>query len=981
MVGRFNSRKDPNYRDTEADDRRPTEWVCSDRGKTEGCSRVFHVQEEYIEHIKVKKSAGGNCPDRRVSRFCRDEGSIRGCGKEFNRLDAYQEHINIRNKTRDRRCPELGPEVRSREEAGVKAELRPGPLYSGDVVEVDIADSPEYVAPGSPVSPPSSSALVTPSFSGITSEKAASPDRSVSPPPCDPLNPVSVRDDGVILIQPSSLPDLVTSSNPGPSFKIRIPSSRPVEKEPTAPSAGEPGKLDVTPVNRTGDSDVAPCTPLMGNVSSAMTGASPVAESTPKTLSVATAEKASIKEDVPVTHPTPVQDLVTDADAKCVQSDLSSVKGNIMSDKGPSSAKESEKEKRGKFKLPSCFADANEISSPSTLSSLDKVSAKRKSQDDEMELLLDKKKRSQILKKNPIVNEQPSPKEPEVLTVSTSTSVDDSQEAAELKNEVVLNVETYLSSSSQKQEEIKTSQPPKLSFGPPAASKKVIHKPTNTSPRENVPSKVSSSPVKTKKIPEKKKLLSNEKKLEKATVKASKKSEIVKPARKNCSQEKSKKSHKRSKEKSNDKEPKLFETDQMPKKSIKKPPLKTGNLLEEIQSKEEVPSKHVDESGNDQYNEEATLDDLLADDDEELEKEKPNEKDVTEDEIMERIDALFMSTESTKTIHPTEDKDADNPSSILETLDSSNKAQNTDQSVREIVMQALEETNSSEDTGPAPKPMVTDDQTDYNLIKPEHLLPSESTVSPDKVVVKFSGDDAPEMVSIDPDDRDVDSSYEPPVKVTPNTSVSPLCKRIMEKESEVHFSRDETNRSSEVEESLEKDDSPGHMDVEHSSDRETEVAISTSHVYSSTLTEAQKTKESSDVEESLERGGKDDDSGNSNVDVEASSSDGETEVASEGPLSPSKGHISTLREALLDTDEDLEEETEDEEDEDYCELVWGKDSCSVCPSCQKVLTMKETNVSINLVDSSYIITCSSCSQKIVIRNLLSDRQKALLYSN
>lgn len=56
----------------------------------------------------------------------------------------YIEHIKVRKMTWARHCPELGPELKSREEK-VKRNLRPGPLYSGDVVELDIVDSPEYV--------------------------------------------------------------------------------------------------------------------------------------------------------------------------------------------------------------------------------------------------------------------------------------------------------------------------------------------------------------------------------------------------------------------------------------------------------------------------------------------------------------------------------------------------------------------------------------------------------------------------------------------------------------------------------------------------------------------------------------------------------------------------------------------------------------------------------------------------------------------
>ena len=148
MVGRFNSKKDPKYRDT-GEDNRIQEWVCLDRGpRIKGCNRVFHVQKDYSDHITTRRMNGNICPDIKVVKICRDEGSIRGCGQEFNRLEAYQEHIKVRNKTMNRRCPGLGPEVREEE---VKTEqLRPVPLNTGEVMEVDIPNSPEYVAPESP---------------------------------------------------------------------------------------------------------------------------------------------------------------------------------------------------------------------------------------------------------------------------------------------------------------------------------------------------------------------------------------------------------------------------------------------------------------------------------------------------------------------------------------------------------------------------------------------------------------------------------------------------------------------------------------------------------------------------------------------------------------------------------------------------------------------------------------------------------------
>ena len=69
---------------------------------------------------------------------------------------------------------------------------------------------------------------------------------------------------------------------------------------------------------------------------------------------------------------------------------------------------------------------------------------------------------------------------------------------------------------------------------------------------------------------------------------------------------------------------------------------------------------------------------------------------------------------------------------------------------------------------------------------------------------------------------------------------------------------------------------------------------------------------------------------------------------------------------------------DDEEDEEECyELVFGKDSCTACPGCNTTLS-RNWNVSINIVDFSYIVTCTACNKRIVIRNLFSERQKKAL---
>ena len=218
----------------------------------------------------------------------------------------------------------------------------------------------------------------------------------------------------------------------------------------------------------------------------------------------------------------------------------------------------------------------------------------------------------------------------------------------------------------------------------------------------------------------------------------------------------------------------------------------------------------------------------------------------------------------------------------------------------------------------------------------DHPSTSESTTTLDKVVVQFSGEEAPEIVSMDTDDHDVDSSYEPSLVLSPNSSVCHLVNRIMDKESEFLFSRDETIISSEVEESFGKGDmNPSHTNVELDlSDRETGV---------------------------------------NNV------SDRSQDTL---PL-PSPVHYRTLREALKDSDAETEPETEpeDEEEEDSIELVHGKDAIDSCPSCQAALSMVQGQISINIADFSYIVTCSDCCKRITIRNMISEKQKALLLFN
>ena len=62
-------------------------------------------------------------------------------------------------------------------------------------------------------------------------------------------------------------------------------------------------------------------------------------------------------------------------------------------------------------------------------------------------------------------------------------------------------------------------------------------------------------------------------------------------------------------------------------------------------------------------------------------------------------------------------------------------------------------------------------------------------------------------------------------------------------------------------------------------------------------------------------------------------------------------------------------------------LIYGEDDCTKCPRCKTALNLKDGNASINVVDFSYIVNCSGCLKRIHIRNMISDRQKALLQTS
>ena len=213
---------------------------------------------------------GRNCPDyNKEVRECRDEGSIKGCGRKFDILEGYQDHIRLRNRDKDRICPG----ARS-DQVKTEAETR-SRIYSGPTVEIDLADSPEY----RPVESPPSISNQTPDQLEPESRKDSSPERAVSPPPCDEDEVVmDVNDDGIILISsgPSHLPDIVTSINKHeiqiegedgelkPFKPIRIPKKLPCNTETS------PKDSDISPQEKSEDlsSDSTYQKPGIGQLSS-----------------------------------------------------------------------------------------------------------------------------------------------------------------------------------------------------------------------------------------------------------------------------------------------------------------------------------------------------------------------------------------------------------------------------------------------------------------------------------------------------------------------------------------------------------------------------------------------------------------------------------------------------------------------------------------------------------------------------------------
>ena len=435
-VGRFNSRMDPKFNDAKTHSNK-FEEVCKDRGLGKGCGRVFHNQDEYIEHIKERKKIENknNCPELVKNRVCKDEGTIKGCGRTFDKLEAYQEHIRVRNKTPNRRCPGIAgsQNTQDRNRETVKTECRSA-VYTGPSVTIDISESPEYVAPGSPlssntpsppenmnvepVSPPSSlaptysspmPAPVSPptSVASETRKTPESEERPVSPPPCDQDN-VTVRDDGVILI-PNLLPDIVTSA---------IVDDTP-EKVPRVPREGSPKRIFLPPkpktvVSTTSKEDVANksvtvlaevegqrSTTPPEQVSKSMVGGEKEveAQSSPKLLTTVDESVGRQKEKIfgessdqephEVSNPMSHQKVSSDSTPKNVD------KSNVINSASGSGRKE-------KVKLPSSFFTEDDLTPAVTVMETGmKPSEKRKRMDDEMELLLDKKQRSKFIKKVP----------------------------------------------------------------------------------------------------------------------------------------------------------------------------------------------------------------------------------------------------------------------------------------------------------------------------------------------------------------------------------------------------------------------------------------------------------------------------------------------------------------------------------------------------------------------------------------------------
>ena len=369
----------------------PTIYTCRNRGIHKGCGLSFEIQDDYIKHIAVRNANDGNCPDLIETNLANppppQEKSPGGAGPKT-------------------RTTGLASSTQS-QSATHRA------LYTGPVVEVDLSKSPDHhraeVEVHAPPLPPRESPvaeLLNPSI--VTSTALRHPqeqspgdticlfvdDRPVSPPTCGlDEEEVSIMGDVVLIHNPVSKtiagdigPDSVDSNlaedgsikkillplrvertpsektcpNPQPSF-IKNNQSFDVQDSHSLPDVRDPIKgsiLEEMDPNRTASNPSL----SMDSLSEPMTGAVPDSdcESTPRQE-----------------HRTAAMDTSSDAGAA-------------------ETATGKTQRKKPRITLPAFMTDVEVNSSKESEEGKCNTSKKKRSVD-EMEILLDKRKREQYL--------------------------------------------------------------------------------------------------------------------------------------------------------------------------------------------------------------------------------------------------------------------------------------------------------------------------------------------------------------------------------------------------------------------------------------------------------------------------------------------------------------------------------------------------------------------------------------------------------
>ena len=375
----------------------PTIYTCRNRGIRKGCGQSFEIQDDYLKHIADRSANDGNCPDIEDTKLANppppQEKSPGGGGPKTRT-------IGVASSTQPQSATHRA-------------------LYTGPVVEVDISKSPDHppaeadVHAPSPLPPRESESPVEelPNPLVVTSTAIRHPqeqspgdsicleedDRPVSPPPCGfDEEEVSILGDVVFVHNPvcktiaaDTLPDSCDSNLTvdGSVKKIMLPPKvgrMPSEKtfpnlQPSSVKKNEsfdrkptlvPPKvrdnalkgsiLEEMDPNRTASTPSL----SMDNLSEPMTGAAPdfVCESTPRQSDTMPA-------------------MDTSSDAGSAESETATGKTQ---------------RKKPRMSLPAFLTDV-EVNSSKDSEEGKCNTSKKKQSDDEMEILLDKRKREQFL--------------------------------------------------------------------------------------------------------------------------------------------------------------------------------------------------------------------------------------------------------------------------------------------------------------------------------------------------------------------------------------------------------------------------------------------------------------------------------------------------------------------------------------------------------------------------------------------------------